>query len=395
MYCVCIFCRCFPLQRKSSNSSSEKYTSKMSQVASKTKDLDKPLTYTCDICGQDGFSEEDMKSHMRIQHVEDEITCPFCDLRGVTLEEMNMHVNVSHLDTLSFGQTESPIKGQESMEAEISSDIDYGDLTTATMSATEKDSNITDSAANTSISSSEINDSKQTNGNTSSSSPVVRVTAGLDSDSKQTNKSSDTKGSPKVIEQAAKRAKLHLDVPFSTPHTSSLKNKHHERQRAMSDSIEDSEACASTSSASTFTCPFCPWNTTSPNEINYHVNVKHSEILSPAKPMSDRDRPGTSLGESSRGSSDGDQQCVCPICGVPETDVHSLEVHINTEHIDETSTDDFSPLDDVSPSVSSQGYGSDGGLCCPVCDMAFDGTDSLQIHVEGHFSTGHTPGMNT
>ena len=59
--------------------------------------LPKP-TYTCDICGQEGLNEDDMKTHVLIEHVEGEISCPFCDLEGTTVEEMNLHVNSQHLD---------------------------------------------------------------------------------------------------------------------------------------------------------------------------------------------------------------------------------------------------------------------------------------------------------
>lgn len=54
--------------------------------------------YSCDICGQDGLNENDMKSHVLIAHVEGAVSCPFCDLEGTTAEEMTLHVNSQHLD---------------------------------------------------------------------------------------------------------------------------------------------------------------------------------------------------------------------------------------------------------------------------------------------------------
>ena len=36
--------------------------------------------YTCELCGQDGMSEGDMRSHMLLQHVQSSPACPFCDL---------------------------------------------------------------------------------------------------------------------------------------------------------------------------------------------------------------------------------------------------------------------------------------------------------------------------
>ncbi len=55
-------------------------------------------TYTCDICGQEGLNEDDMKTHVLIEHLEGAISCPFCDLEGTTAEEMTLHVNTQHLD---------------------------------------------------------------------------------------------------------------------------------------------------------------------------------------------------------------------------------------------------------------------------------------------------------
>jgi hypothetical protein len=69
--------------------------------------------FTCDICGQEGLTEDDMKSHVLIEHVEGAISCPFCDLEGTTAEEMTWHINAEHLDILSptksFPPTDFPM----------------------------------------------------------------------------------------------------------------------------------------------------------------------------------------------------------------------------------------------------------------------------------------------
>ena len=39
----------------------------------------RPL-YTCELCGQAGLSDSDMRSHMLLQHVEGGPACPVCDL---------------------------------------------------------------------------------------------------------------------------------------------------------------------------------------------------------------------------------------------------------------------------------------------------------------------------
>ena len=44
--------------------------------------------HTCELCGQDGLSEPEMRSHMQIVHVEGSPACPFCDLADLTHSEM-------------------------------------------------------------------------------------------------------------------------------------------------------------------------------------------------------------------------------------------------------------------------------------------------------------------
>ena len=36
--------------------------------------------HTCELCGQEGLTEPDMRSHMMIQHIQSSPSCPFCDL---------------------------------------------------------------------------------------------------------------------------------------------------------------------------------------------------------------------------------------------------------------------------------------------------------------------------
>ena len=36
--------------------------------------------HTCELCGQEGLVETEMRSHMMIQHVQSSPECPFCDL---------------------------------------------------------------------------------------------------------------------------------------------------------------------------------------------------------------------------------------------------------------------------------------------------------------------------
>lgn len=57
--------------------------------------------HTCELCGQEGLSENEMRSHMRLVHVEGSPACPFCDLADLSHSEMEVHVNCAHLDFLT------------------------------------------------------------------------------------------------------------------------------------------------------------------------------------------------------------------------------------------------------------------------------------------------------
>ncbi|XP_012888285.1 PREDICTED: zinc finger with UFM1-specific peptidase domain protein isoform X1 [Dipodomys ordii] len=52
----------------------------------------------CDICGETVASEPDMKTHLLIVHMENEITCPFCKLSGVNYDEICFHIETAHFE---------------------------------------------------------------------------------------------------------------------------------------------------------------------------------------------------------------------------------------------------------------------------------------------------------
>ncbi|XP_069462741.1 zinc finger-containing ubiquitin peptidase 1 isoform X2 [Ambystoma mexicanum] len=52
----------------------------------------------CDICGQQEQSEDDMKSHLLVSHVEGELSCPLCCLSGVTYDQMTLHIDTAHFE---------------------------------------------------------------------------------------------------------------------------------------------------------------------------------------------------------------------------------------------------------------------------------------------------------
>lgn len=57
--------------------------------------------HCCEICGQEGLRDEEMRTHMLLMHIEGAISCPFCDLSEISADEMYLHVNSVHLDYLT------------------------------------------------------------------------------------------------------------------------------------------------------------------------------------------------------------------------------------------------------------------------------------------------------
>lgn len=53
---------------------------------------------SCDICGETVSSEPDMKTHLLIVHMENEVICPFCKLSGVSYDEMCFHIETAHFE---------------------------------------------------------------------------------------------------------------------------------------------------------------------------------------------------------------------------------------------------------------------------------------------------------
>ncbi|XP_006089253.1 zinc finger with UFM1-specific peptidase domain protein isoform X1 [Myotis lucifugus] len=59
---------------------------------------------SCDICGETVTSEPDMKAHLLIVHMENEVICPFCKLSGVNYDEMCFHIETAHFEQNELGR---------------------------------------------------------------------------------------------------------------------------------------------------------------------------------------------------------------------------------------------------------------------------------------------------
>uniref|UniRef100_T1JK96 Zinc finger-containing ubiquitin peptidase 1 n=1 Tax=Strigamia maritima TaxID=126957 RepID=T1JK96_STRMM len=65
--------------------------------------------HCCEICGQEGLRDEEMRTHMLLIHIEGATSCPFCDLSDISVDEMIVHVNSVHLDYLTPDEEYKPV----------------------------------------------------------------------------------------------------------------------------------------------------------------------------------------------------------------------------------------------------------------------------------------------
>ncbi|XP_052000422.1 zinc finger-containing ubiquitin peptidase 1 [Xyrauchen texanus] len=52
----------------------------------------------CDICCEELASEADLKTHLLLSHLENEMSCPFCSLSGISYDELSFHINIAHME---------------------------------------------------------------------------------------------------------------------------------------------------------------------------------------------------------------------------------------------------------------------------------------------------------
>ncbi|KAM9666088.1 zinc finger-containing ubiquitin peptidase 1 isoform 1-T3 [Trichechus inunguis] len=91
--------------------------------------------FLCDICGETVASEPDMKTHLLIVHMENEVICPFCKLSGVNYDEMCFHIETAHfeqnelernferINTMQYGTSDSKKDNTLQHRMEVNSNL--------------------------------------------------------------------------------------------------------------------------------------------------------------------------------------------------------------------------------------------------------------------------------
>lgn len=297
-------------------------------------------TFTCLICGQNGFTEPEMREHIMMEHVEQEVYCPFCDLGGITANEMNLHINKAHLD--------------ECFSPDGVNRFDEGPSGSGCCSPIEKDvkpstngilGNVDGTSSKTLDSESETLGKKK--------SKLCLNVASVSGSVRSNNCDRNLVASSVVSDRGAVQSRRQVDL-------------------IIPDINDNVEPDINSNIPAEFTCPLCRYCTDSQGQIHSHVNSEHVDILSPENGFEE-------LGEDSR--------YMCPICTMSFSSSQELQIHVNAKHMDILSPDKSSRWSDG----TDRNYSEDIHIC-PMCDEEFNETALLEIHVNGHFSAEQTPG---
>ncbi|XP_039287859.1 zinc finger-containing ubiquitin peptidase 1 isoform X1 [Nilaparvata lugens] len=224
------------------------------------------LNYSCEICGDDGLTDEEMRLHILLCHLKGATSCPFCDLENISPEEMLAHVNTAHLDYLTPEQEMLAFIDDEEVTSRQ-------DSTSAWSSLPRKPY---------------VNGVRNSNDNlNNNNNECCEVKAGC-------SEGAAGWGSPQ-------RSQLALNLRSSASGSSSkptlqkcpmcpyadesaaLLEEHINRQHFDLTSPSFLADSPSTAFAAVYSCPLCAQTFQNSPDLELHVNIEHKDILSPAK----------------------------------------------------------------------------------------------------------------
>ena len=364
--------------------------------------------FTCLICGQEDLSEEDMRTHVLLEHVECNVCCPFCDLSGITNDEMNTHINSVHFDDLMSpieifnGGTQETVGREEVDKFGIqnggaipktnvgktgglkhSQSLDKGSSSVSPkrpskMKSSQSESNLDRSklqltfpvVLNPGPSSSVRQSRSSTAIKSSLSSQSIKSSSSSASVKASTSYNVLHSDSPRFDEGAINSNRIqemngNNSPAINTSMTSSIQEEEYmdddnnnepsqpnNNQPMITDINDNIQPDVNSNIPAEFSCPLCQFITSSENLIQTHVNMAHIDILSPAKALT--------------GSDNLNQEIIAQI---------SNGFHGST--IFEASTNGVDSIQDEYP--------------CPICQKIFSNSVELSLHVNAQHANIFSP----
>ncbi|XP_012064179.1 PREDICTED: zinc finger with UFM1-specific peptidase domain protein-like [Atta cephalotes] len=299
------------------------------------------MNYTCEICGLEGFNDEEMRSHMVQYHLQGAANCPFCDLGEISPTEMLVHVNSAHLDYLTPSTPENDMMAfidDDSLMDEHNRRDECRALSPSMSLRPPHLQNGWGSSVNQRIK------QQQQQQQQSLRKPVQVASSNVNNNNNNNNSNANA-----VLEGAAGQGS-----PLRSGLNLQLRSH-------ASPKLPVQE------------CPMCPYSSDSPLRLEEHINRQHFDLTSPSFPP------------ESPPSRDGVFNC--PLCVTSFPNSSDLELHVNIEH-----KDILSPANGTSSQSDTATIGSDSTPACPVClSTLFKNNDDLMAHIEEHFNKKSTP----
>ncbi|XP_014236759.1 zinc finger with UFM1-specific peptidase domain protein-like isoform X1 [Trichogramma pretiosum] len=295
------------------------------------------MSYSCEICGRDGFDDAEMRSHMALHHLKGAANCPFCDLGEISPAEMLLHVNSAHLDYLTPSTPES-----------LAFIDDDGLLL--------------------------VGDGELTDGLITKNGPRDKSTSVTSKNSPITYAASVSKTSSNtLIKKGENKSKITGSLLNNNNNNSAMINNEPVNTAGHGSPLRSSLNLQLRSPATpklpAQECPMCPYSSDSPEKLQEHVNRQHFDLISPSI------TPGSPETHNSTFN--------CPFCVTSFSNSSDLELHVNFEH-----KDILSPAKGSSEAAKS----AVETPSCPVClSTAFKNSIELQSHIEEHFSKKPSP----
>ncbi|BES91636.1 Peptidase family C78 [Nesidiocoris tenuis] len=283
------------------------------------------VTHSCEICGEDSLTDDDMRLHVISCHLKDPVICPFCHVEDLKAEEMLAHINNDHLDYLT-------------PEQELMTFIDDSDgcspISERWHVSQEK---------------SAVVRSPSINNNNNNNFEFYR---GGDDEKKNNG---DVNPAPWSSPQ---RSQLALNLKSSA-------SPSHPKKKPPSPQLA-------------FECPLCSFGADDVGNLEEHINRQHFDLTSPSVVSASNSTPvHHSRPQHSQNNPSHHQLYNCPLCTRAFDNTHDLELHVNIEH-----------KDILSPAVPMQEMAkAEHSNECPICCMAnFRSTDELAHHIDEHFN---------
>lgn len=230
--------------------------------------------YSCEVCGLDGLTDDDLRSHMLFAHLEGTTSCPFCDLGDISSDEMIYHVNSAHLDYLS--------PQDESLEDILMVTNGFGDH--IILDTSFRKCNVNNKPLDNHV-------------------PVIRVEDSNDNYNANLSPSHGKGGGSSSNQGSPSRAQLSLNL-----------NQCDKRNRVASQGVRSPLIDTKVT-----VCPICGMKELSPAKLEEHVNRAHFDLTSPSFPAITPQEEVT---------------FTCPLCMKQFESSPDLELHVNIQHKD-------------------------------------------------------------